>query len=1385
MAYRIPDPTVFTGEQDIDNWIYTIEKYIKVMKIPKDDQLDFITSYISEKVLTWWRLLPEEDKPETGDALLTKIKEQFDDPNKSAKLREELITLKQTRSIQEYNEKFGELLIKLERQGREEENLSQYIVGLKPNLAFEIKRLNIKTLAEAMRQTELISDYSKISNQNSTLNSRYNNTRYSSQNFNSRPNYSFVNANQNQSFRPSHSQPFNYQTGRSSSQFNQTNSANQSSRHNEAPETPKNPNYNRTFRRSELDSVKKFGTQFYTPEKKDKDGSFIATVVNDKLLEIQGEFLKEKVKILFDSGCTENLISETLVKQNKWKIQGPSSLATLATGTPVKLLGTVEGDLIFKNHEETINLQVMKLKNYEIILGKPWLTKWNPYINWKENTLSIKQLKGFTKINTTENVQLSPQQYKKSLRKEGSQGFIAFVSQSQVETKTEGPIKELINEYQDIFPEKLTKFPPKRDIDHEIELDPTVNIKTRPYYRLSQLELEELKKQIDELLKLKFIQPSKSPYGSPVLFVKKKDGTLRMCIDYRALNKATIRNSYPLPRIDDILDRTAGACYFSKLDLQSGYHQIRISENDIQKTAFRTQFGSYEFRVMSFGLTNAPSTFMTLMNNVFMDFIHKFVLVYLDDIIVFSNSKEDHIQHLKQVFQKLRDNQLYAKLSKCEFMKEEIKFLGHKITKRGIEVDEDKIKTIQEWKSPTNVSELRSFLGLATYYRKFIKNFAQIVSPLTDCLKKDKKFNWGNKEDEAFNEIKLKLTSTSVLTSMDCNNQIILSTDASDIALGAVLQQKTEMGRRPIAFESRKLRINELNYATHEKELLAIIHALKVWRHLLYGNKFIIETDHSPLQFFQSQKELSRRQCRWSEFLQEFDFEIRYVKGKTNNVADALSRKIHTVNTDLKTQSRKVIEDEEEKLQIMKDLHDSIVAGHLGQEKTLEAIRRRYYWKNMKEEIIKYIQECDICQKNKVMNKLPPGLLQPLPIPIRKWSDISMDLVVNLPLTKENHDSIIVFVDRMTKMIKAIPTTINVTGKDIADIFILHIFRNFGLPNSIVSDRDTRFNGKFWRSLMDRLGVNINMTTAFHPQADGQTERANRTIIDMLRCFADADDWDRNLPILEFAYNNSVNATTKMSPFFMLYGQHPNTPHDLLLKTNNEQVDTTTEHLDTILKRAQKAMREAQMRQKKFYDQRRRDEIYEPGDYVLVSSFILTPPAMKETKDKLNPKFYGPYKIISRVSPLTYKIELPSNLKTRDVINITYLKRYFGDPLAHYTRPPAVNEETNEYEIDKILNKRIVRGRNQYLVRWKGYPLEDAEWRSEKDLVNAKELIQDYEENLNDETSTQAIIEDDDFQGVGRNVIAQSNDATSTTQSNDDSKGVRKSKRIMKRNNKK
>ncbi|GJU32568.1 putative nucleotidyltransferase, ribonuclease H [Tanacetum coccineum] len=473
-----------------------------------------------------------------------------------------------------------------------------------------------------------------------------------------------------------------------------------------------------------------------------------------------------------------------------------------------------------------------------------------------------------------------------------------------------------------------------------------------------------------------FIRPRYLSWGAPVLFVKKKDVSFRMCIDYRELNKITIKNHYPLHRIDDLFDQLQGACYFSKIDLRSGYHQLRVHEDDIPKTAFRMRYGHFEFTVMPFGLTNAPAVFMDLMNRVCKPYLDKFVIVFIDDILIYSRTKEEHEVHLKLVLELLGKEKLYVNFSKFEFWLQEVHFLGHVANQSGIHVDPSKIEALKNWKAPTTSLEVRSFLGLAGYYTCFIANFSKIAKPLTLLTQKNQNYKWGKKEEEAFQTLKNNLCDSPILLLPDGIEYFVVYCDASNKGLGCVLMQRGKV----IAYASRQLKIHEKNYTTHNLELGDVVFALKTWRHYLYGTKSVIFMDHKSLQHIFNQKELNMGQRKWIELFSDYKCEIRYHHGKSNVVADALSRKewvkprlVRAMAMTIQSGVKEMIlaAQRDERMIILNEAHKSNYSVHPGADKMYHDLGDMYWRPGMKRDIAIYVTKT--CAKVKAEHQRPSG----------------------------------------------------------------------------------------------------------------------------------------------------------------------------------------------------------------------------------------------------------------------------------------------------------------------------------------------------------------------------------------------------------------------------
>ncbi|KAA0066451.1 ty3-gypsy retrotransposon protein [Cucumis melo var. makuwa] len=653
-----------------------------------------------------------------------------------------------------------------------------------------------------------------------------------------------------------------------------------------------------------------------------------------------------------------------------------------------------------------VTLLVLDMQNFDVILGMDWLSANHANIDSFGKEVVFNPPSGASFKFRGAGMICIPKVISamkaSKLLSQGTWGILASVVDIR-EPEVSLSSEPVVREYPDVFPDELPGLPPPREVDFAIELESGTAPISRAPYRMAPAELKELKVQLQELLDKGFIRPNVSPWGAPVLFAKKNDGSMRLCIDYRELNKVTVKNRYPLPRIDDLFDQLQGATVFSKIDLRSGYHQLRIRDSDIPKMAFRSRYGHYKFIVMSFGLTNAPAVFMDLMNRVFKDFLDSFVIVFIDDILIYSKTEAEHEEHLHQVLETLRANKLYAKFSKCEFWVRKVTFLGHVVSSEGVSVDPAKIEAMTNWPRPSIVSEIRSFLGLAGYYRST---------------------RWVGK--------------------------FVIYSDASRKGLGCVLMQQGKV----VAYAFRQLKSHEQNYPTHDLELAAVVFALKIWRHYLYGEKIQIYTDHKSPKYFFTQKELNMRQRRWLELVKDYDCEILYHPGKANVVADVLSRKVaHSaalitkqtpllgdferveiavsvgevtsqlaqlsvqptlrqniivsqLNDPYLVEKRRMVEtgqgenfsissndglmfegrlcvpeDSAVKTELLTEAHSSPFTMHPWSTKMYQDLRSVYWWRNMKREVADFVSRSLVCQQVKAPKQRPAGLLQPLSVP--------------------------------------------------------------------------------------------------------------------------------------------------------------------------------------------------------------------------------------------------------------------------------------------------------------------------------------------------------------------------------------------------------------------
>ncbi|KAJ1590153.1 hypothetical protein NDA12_004621 [Ustilago hordei] len=935
------------------------------------------------------------------------------------------------------------------------------------------------------------------------------------------------------------------------------------------------------------------------------------------------------------------------------------------------------------------------------------------------------------------------------------------------------------------------------EVEHDLHLELIEGGKPPqgPLYLKGPKEMSELRRYLDENLEKGFIRPSKSLARSPVLFIPKKDGGLRLCVDYRGLNEITVKNRAPLPLIEEQLFLLRKARIYTKLDLRAAYNLIRIAKGDEWKTAFGTQLGLYEYLVMPFGLANAPAHFQSFINDIFQDIIGIYVVVYLDDFLIFSDTEEAHVKHVTEVLTRLRSNRLFAKLSKCEFHTKTVEFLGYIIKPMGIEMDPEKVHTVKEWTMPESIHDIQRFLGFANFYRRFIAHFAHIAKPLTALVKpieRFKKFELPEEAQQAFHKLIQAFTSAGVLQHFDYHLPTRLETDASDFAIAGVLKQEHEGRWHPVAFYSRKMSSAEKNYEIHDKELLAVVACLTQWRHMLAGlpNQLVILTDHEALKYFKSQRRITGRQARWAILLADFDFILQYRPGDKGGEPDALTRRTdmqpageeqdHNVRQLLPPRVFKETADHDSTLvapmllmesitskglkdlvktfqpldqelqeihrkkpfklkddlwysggrlvipkvimpgrtnnrhsrsakevdgqslsvehlrfMVMTQCHDGITAGHVGRDATIKAAQRHYWWPNMTAWIADYVASCPVCARYKAPRHRPYGLLQPLATPDRPWGSISLDFIEGLPPSKKydskTYDSILVIVDRLTKFAILAPTHKTVTAKQTAVLLYGHMVRLFRYPDHMVSDRGRQFISGAWKAFAEQMGVKHSLSTAYHPQTDGQTERVNQVIEQYLRmyCNYEQNDWANLLDTAAFVYNNTVHNSIGVSPFFACYGWNPKAHPDIPQRLGVNDPGCFKYLMDgkERCKYLQEQIREAQRRSVDQYNRKHKDIEFKVGDMVYINRRNWK---TQRPTPKLDTWFAGPY------------------------------------PVQERPTIPSLPDEDLDFEVEALIDKRSHNGTTEYKVLWRGYSEEAASWEPVENL-NCPDLIQEYE----------------------------------------------------------
>lgn len=1281
-------------------WCFQVSDMFDARCLDLQDRLRWVTPMLSDAALQWYLNVRQSIGKGTAtnftswENFLQRLRDNFEPPNSDLHLRRQLRHLKQSGDIQEYVFLFRNIVGQIVDMS-ELDLVVNFIEGLRESTKTELVYRSPKTLEDAVRLA-IAFDEAKLVGKNSPMRSP-----------------ALERSEQSASNVPVPMEIGNLEKNRRRNRKGKCYVC--GAPDHMSPACPKRKD-DRKGERSKTNYKKEFKTQQigHIAEEEEQEtwdveclqlGGSKLTVLNFKVDGVNG-------RALVDSGAAGNFIAKDFVARNE-EVLGRR--LTKGGGTIEVVDGSVKNvecmvsNVLLRNgpFKDKLSAKVIEIKNYDLILGKPWLRKHNPAVDWREDKLEIQKgenyyvLRGEKHFQPVRN-QLAAIACEDDLKESEALVVLKEDHSSENSCKSSDALLKLKKLYPKVFQE-VQGLPPARSAEHEITTVEGSKPVAIPPYRLSPLEGEALKKELKNLLHKGLIRPSNSPWSAPTLFVKKKDGSLRLCVDYRKLNQITVKNSYPIPRIDDLLDRLSKATVFSKLDLASGYHQIRVKENDIEKTAFGSRFGLFEFLVLPFGLMNAPGTFMKAMHDTFMEYLDDFLIVYLDDILIYSESMEQHWKHLILVFEKLNSQHFIVKESKCELCRDKIAFLGYVVSKDGVNTDPSKVATIQRLAAPSNVKEVRSFLGVVGFYRRFIPGFAAVAQPLSDLLRAEKAWTWGYKEETSFQKLKLLVTRAPCLKLPDYSKEFIVTCDASGFAIAGVLSQMFDDQEHPIAFESRKLNSHEMNYPVHELELLAIVYCLKKWKIYVEGREITVKTDHASLKHLRTQKNLSRRMARWMEFLDPLNLKITYIKGGNNIVADGLSRlavnaieysdwpsllplyeegKLPTDELD----KEKLLQEERKNFDLSNgeiarvqkdgaripfvpfasrvDLVDKIHhnCGHLGSEATFNLLKDRAWWPGQRKDVDTWVKNCVVCQRgdNRVA-AVAQSHLRPMPVvqPFQRWG---MDFIGKLPESPRGNQYIITAKDYGTRwpLAKAVP---NSNAKTVARFLYEEIVIQFGCPSEIVSDQGKAFADQVLHEYLDTQGIKHLRTTAYHPRTNGLVERFNGLLGGMIKKFLDGrnpKDWDLFLPEALFACRIQISRITGASPFYLLYGIKPKIPGDLgQPKICHERASDKelVEWREATLARMKEDRLAASERLRRNQEESKRqfDKLVKPlelsiGDLVLLRN---------EAKKKFELDWKGPFRVrqVHRDNSALVKLNDLSENPLPDWINVDRLRK--------------------------------------------------------------------------------------------------------------------------------
>lgn len=1030
---------------------------------------------------------------------------------------------------------------------------------------------------------------------------------------------------------------------------------------------------------------------------------------------------------MIDTGANIHIISSSFATSLNLHPTPPTIHIKMVTGI-TQSIGRVTVTLSIKHVSKKVILHVVKNFHHPLLLGLNLGDSFNISLNLHNRKASLESSKASEVLQASSGkpslaqdmqsaashsellqqpLPLEPDSNKHNHSSSSSRDSCTMGCTPSSFESTHDLIEPLIEQYSDLFAQSESDIGRIDLVEHHIRIkDDQPPVAQRPY-RVSPAKQDEIRRHVNVCKTNNFIRESSSPYSSPVTLAPKSDGGTRLCVDYRRLNQITIDDKHPLPRIQDVIDRMRNAKFFTVLDIKWGYWHVPMYPPDIEKTAFTTADGHFEWLVMPFGLKNAPATFQRIIQKILGPLLFKNVINYLDDIIIFSPNMSQHIKDIISVFEILRLHHIKLKYSKCSFAKPEVHFLGSIISFNHVRCGTQKLKAVLEYPHPTEVVEVSRFLGLANWFRGFIPRFADLSYPLTLLLRKGVPFKFGPDELEAFNSLKTALASEPVLTIFDPEKTCELFTDASRVGIAGILMQRDSRGMlHPISYFSKRLTKHQENWHTTELESLALVESVEHFEHYLLGHPFIAYTDHAALSWMMDSSKLKGKAMRWFIRLSQHNIQIIHKKGKYMQHVDALSRApvINDVSESIQVidppchmgHDAQVnwshtlrhfkplsIEDLKE-AQIASDLsfvaqfvmkdgvtyvnrHGSLRAvvpeskrrdiihyyhmeyGHPGISKTTNLVSHYYWWPRISESVTEYCRSCPSCQMVKVPNTPTYGQLQPLPSPPTPLELVAMDTMIMGASSHMVHaKNIQVLIDHHSRYAWAVATPKNTL--DTAKTVLLNIFRSIPWPQKLLTDQGSSFHTKKFREFLASHGTQHIMTTAYHPQTNGMVERLNRVIKERLAIAQQMfpkRKWSTLLDEVIHQYNKTPHDVTGYPPVYLMFGMNhhePDIPH----------VACSYEPLAEARSIAQARTIEHQNQRKARYDKKHPAVEFLPGQLVRRKLADNHP-----SLHKLSPRFEGPFEIVSRTGPNTYKIKPRNENSPVKNVNVSQLRPYF------------------------------------------------------------------------------------------------------------------------------